>query len=97
MISARNRWLSGEVPTIDERVAYLEGRLEDHNHWLEGRIDGLDKRIDRLDMRMDRLDTRMDRFEGRIDALDAKISRQFMWFVGIQVAMLIAILGAVLR
>ena len=75
------------MPTLDERVAYLEGRLEDHNDWLEGRMDGLDKRIDRLD-------TRMERFEARIDGLDARMSRQFMWYVGIQVAFFIGIISA---
>lgn len=33
----------------------------------------------------------------RIDGLDTKMSRQFIWIVGIQVAMLIAVIGALLR
>ena len=44
--------------TLDERVAYLEGRLGDHS--------------------------------------DA-VAWQFTWLVGIQVAMLVALIGAVLR
>ena len=34
---------------------------------------------------------------GRIDALDQKISQQFIWLMGIQVAVLLAVIGALLR
>jgi hypothetical protein len=34
---------------------------------------------------------------GRIEALDQKVSRQFLWLVGIQVAVLLAVVGALLR
>ena len=37
------------------------------------------------------------RMTARIDGLDVKISRQFTWLVGIQIAVLIAAIGAILR
>jgi len=36
------------------------------------------------------------RLERRMDALDDKMSRQFLWLVGIQITTLVAVVGAVL-
>ena len=47
------------MPTLDERVAYLEGRLEEQNKRFDGlRFDGLDAKFDRLDAKVDRLDAK---------------------------------------
>ena len=35
-------------------------------------------------------------FDRRIDALDQKISKQFIWLVGIQITVLLAIIAALL-
>ena len=85
------------MPTLDERVAYLEGRLEEQNKrfdvkfdGLEAKFDRLDAKVDRLDARVDRLDSKLDgiaqRLDARIDVLDGRASRHFTWLVGIQVA-----------
>jgi len=54
------------VATLDERVAYLEGRVEEHAR----SVDGIS------------------------EALEEKMSRQFMWLVGIQVTTLASVLAA---
>ena len=85
------------MPTLDERVAYLEGRLEEHSANVgAARNDITALRGDVQDVRrqMENLDQRL---TSRMDALDAKVSRHFTWLVGIQVATLIAIVGALLR
>ena len=63
--------------TIEERVAYLEGKVEEHSKSLEDIKDlvisldqKLDRRIDALDQRINHLDQKIDR---RVDALDQKI------------------------
>ena len=101
--------------SLEERIAYLEGKVEEHSRGfgdLTVRIDALGQKVDRfraelsgrigaISARIDVLDQRIDRFRGelsgRIDALDQKMSRQFVWLVGIQVAVLLAIIGALLR
>ena len=119
--------------TIEERVAYLEGKTEEHSKaWvdikdmiihLEGRINAFDAKIDRhreeLSGRIDALDQkfsgRIDSINGRIDALDAKIDRHreelslnirtldqkftkyFLWMIGIQVSIFLAIIATLLR
>ncbi len=72
--------------SIEERVAYLEGRVEEHSRaWkdIAERLDRVEKRIDALDQRLssriDALDQKVDRFReelsSRIDALDGKVER----------------------
>jgi len=89
------------MPTLDERVAYIEGRLEEQSQRFDVRLNGLDAKVDRLDAKVDRLDAKLDgiaqRLDSRIDVLDATASRHFTWLVGIQVAVLIAIVTASLR
>ncbi len=100
--------------TIEARVAYLEGKVEEHSRGfgetrelilqLGQRIDQLGQRIDHVDQKVDRFREELsDRIAGverslnqRIDALDQKVSRQFMWIVGIQVATILAVVGALI-
>ena len=57
----------------------------------------LDQKVDRfreeLSHRIDSLDQRL---TGRIDALDEKFSRYFLWMIGIQITILLAVIGALL-
>ncbi len=93
--------------TLEERVAYLEGKVEEHSRGyaeLREMIIHLDQKIDRfreeLSASIDGLEQKMDRFReelsGRIDALDEKISRYFLWTIGIQITVLLAVIGALL-
>ena len=109
---ARHHFFGVWMPTLDERVAYIEGRLEEQSLRFDVRLDGLDAKVDRLDAKLDRLDSKIDavgqrldakldrigqRLDARIDVLDGRASRHFTWLVGIQVAVLIAIVTALLR
>jgi chromosome segregation ATPase len=114
--------VKGMPESLEERIAYLEGRVEEHNRGfgdLTRRIDALDQKVDRfrlelsaridaLDQKIDRLraelfatreelSARIDHLSRRIDVLDHKQSQQFIWLVGIQIAVLLAVIGALLR
>lgn len=105
--------------TLEERVAYLEGKVEEHSKGLEdlkhliinldqkvdrfreelsSRIDALDQKVGR---RIDALDQKVDIFKeelsSRIDALDQKFSRYFLWLIGIQITILLAIIASLLQ
>jgi uncharacterized coiled-coil protein SlyX len=102
------------VPTVEERVAYLEGKVEEHSRGYAEIRDGLqrlDQRLTFLDQKVDRFreelmganaatNTRIEaldqRLSGRIEALDQKVSKQFIWLVGIQIMVLLAVIGALL-
>ena len=93
--------------TLEERVAYLEGKVEEHSRGygeLREMMIHLDQKVDQfreqLSGRIDALDQKVDRFReelaGRIEALDQKMSRQFIWLVGIQIMVLLAVISALL-
>lgn len=91
------------MSTIEERVACLEGQVSEQSHsMMEVRdaVRHLDQRIDSrfegIDRRFEAIDRRFDTVDRRIDSLDDKVSRQFIWLVGIQVTTLVAIVGALL-
>jgi len=71
--------------TLEERVAYLEGQVQQYPQMF-------------LALREDiaQVSRRVDRIDDRVDRLDDKVSRQFIWLVGIQITSLIAMLGTLL-
>ena len=90
---------------MESRLDFLEGRVEEQSiNWerLFGEIGRLDQKID---LRAETLSTRIEtvrleldkKLESKIDALSDKIDRHFMWLVGIQIAALVAIIGALVR
>lgn len=127
--------------TLEERVAYLEGKVEEHSKGLEdikdliigldqkldrrmdaidqkfdsrtdaldqkfeGRTDALDQKFDnridvlgqKIDSRGDSLDQRVNRFDQRIDHLDQKLSKYFLWIIGIQTTIFISIIATLLK
>ena len=88
---------------VEERVAHLEGQMNELSQGLlelKGTVRHLEQRVDArfdaVDRRFDAFDARFDAVGRRFDALDDKVSRQFVWLVGIIVTTLVAMVGAVL-
>lgn len=71
--------------TLPERVSYLEGKVEEQSQTFSAIRDLLGE-----------INRRIDRLEQRLDALEDRMSRQFLWLVGIQITTLLAVVGAVL-
>lgn len=89
------------MAALEERVAYLEGKVEEHARGMDGMRDAivqLGQRLVHLEERMDRrfeaIDRRFEGVERRLDGLDDKLSRHFVWLVGVQVTTLAAIIAA---
>ena len=92
---------------VEERLAYLEGRVEEHSQMVNGirealgslearmdrRFEAMDRRFEAIDRRFETIDRRFESVDLRLEGLDTKISRHFVWLVGIQVTSLIAIAG----
>jgi hypothetical protein len=53
----------------------------------------MDRRFELVEYRVTTLEQKIDQ---RTDALDTKMSRQFLWLVGLQVTTFVAIVAAVL-
>ncbi len=73
------------MAAVEQRIAYLEGRMNEQAQHVP------DLKADMRDLRTD-----IRRVEGRIDALDEKVSKHFIWLVGMQITTLVAIVGALL-
>lgn len=68
---------------LEERVAHLEGKVDEQSRL------GSDVRE-----RLTQLDQRL---TSRLDSLDQKLSTQCRWLIGIMVAVLLAVIGVLLR
>jgi uncharacterized coiled-coil protein SlyX len=77
--------LKGATPvaTLEERVAYLEGRMVEHSRTVDGIREALaaleqrmDRRFERVDRRFEGVDRRFDALDQRIDALDRKLDHR---------------------
>jgi hypothetical protein len=64
---------------------------------MESRFEHIDARFHALDQKLDLVRSKLGGRRGRIERLDEKVSRQFVWPVGIQIAVLLAVVGALLR
>ena len=81
------------MPSLEERVAYLEGRMENHTNAagdLRSAIGDLREEMGKFG---EEISTLRERMNQQFDALGHKLDRHFTWLVGIQVAVLVAIVG----
>ena len=88
------------MATEERRVAYLEGQVNEQSQALIAIRDALGRFEQRVDHRFNTVDSRFNAVEQRVDArfnaLDAKMSTQFLWIIGVQVTVLVAVLAAML-
>ena len=93
------------MPTIEERIAFVEGRQQDHfaaiddlrttvrDFLAETARQFADIRDEFTKVRAEIRDLRTE-LRGELSAHRAETSRQFTWLVGIQMATLVAMVGA---
>ncbi|MEQ1759964.1 MAG: hypothetical protein ABL986_16735 [Vicinamibacterales bacterium] len=72
-----------------ERVAYLEGQVNEHSNTFSDMRETMRHFENRMDVRFESVDR-------RLEQLDQKMSRQFLWLVGVQMTTLVAMVGALM-
>lgn len=84
------------MPTLEERVAYLEGKSEEHAAAIgEVRLDVRElraemiRRFEHVDRRFEQIDRRFEQIDGRFTHMD----NRFNWSVGLQLATLLAVIA----
>jgi uncharacterized coiled-coil protein SlyX len=96
---------SGSVamPTVEERLSHLEGRVAEQASMfteLRESIRHLEHRMDagfqQIERRFEAIDRRFEAMDAKLTALDQSGSRQFAWLAGMMVTLLIAVVGALL-
>ena len=90
------------MPTVDERVASLEGRVSEQTQMfsvLRDMLAGFERRVearfDANDRRFEAIDRRFETVDRRFESIEDKLSRNLLWTVGIQVTVLVVVIGAV--
>ena len=91
------------MPTLEERVAYLEGRGEEHAAAIaEVRLDVRElraemiRRFEQVDRRFEQIDRRFEQIDKRFEQIDGRFSHmdnRFNWLVGLQFATLLAVIA----
>jgi ABC-type phosphate transport system auxiliary subunit len=98
---------------VQERVAVLEGKVSEMSQAFEARVDrrfeaaqtqaqAFEERVDRrFEAMQTQTQARFDGVDRRLDTIDARLSRQFMWLVGLvittQAAIMTALIAAFLQ
>jgi predicted nucleic acid-binding Zn-ribbon protein len=82
------------MTAIEERVAFLEGRMDEQSHRIDGIREAIASLEQRMDARFEAIDRRFEMIEQKFTLLDAKIDNRFLWLVGTQVTTLVAIVAA---
>jgi len=77
------------VPVIDERVAFIEGRVTEFSLG----IDGLRQQVAAAEQRMDQ---RFAAIDQRFAAIDDKMSRQFYRIIGVQMTTFVVTIATIL-
>ena len=77
------------MATVEHRVAYLEGQVNEQSQAFTAIRDSLGRFEQRVDARFNAIDA-------RFNALETKMSTQFLWIIGVQVTVLVALLAAML-
>lgn len=78
------------MSTIEERLAFFERQGGEHKTM----IAELRRSIDQVEHRMDSLDARLDR---GFERLDTKMSKMFVWLVGLQITTFVGLASMILR
>ena len=79
--------------TLERRLDSFERRMDARCETVDRRFQGLDQRFETIDQRFGTVDRRFVVLEAQLHALDDKMSSQFRWLVGGQVAVLVSIVG----
>jgi tetrahydromethanopterin S-methyltransferase subunit G len=93
--------LRQSISRIDGHVVALDGKVDRFRDELAARIDGLAPRFSALGSRMDALGSRIDALDQKVDRfrgeLARQMTRQFSWLVGIQITVLLVVLGSLIE
>jgi predicted nucleic acid-binding Zn-ribbon protein len=65
------------VPTLEERVAYLEGQVSEHTHTLIEIRDSIRQLDQRVDARFEQVDRRFEQVDRRFEQLERRFDTRF--------------------
>lgn len=89
------------MPNVDERLASLEGRVNEQSQMfamMRDTLAGFERRVearfDAVDRRFEALDRRFETVDRRFETIEAKLSHHLLSTVGVQVTVLVVVIGS---
>ncbi len=76
---------------VDERLTFVETQAREQKVMIDGLREALTGLRGDMNRQFAAVDRRFEAVDRRLDLMDAKISRQFVWLVGVQVMTLAAV------
>jgi hypothetical protein len=99
-LEERVAYLEGQVSEQSHASAKIREAVRSLEHRVDVRFESSDRRLESLEQRMDArfeaVDRRFDTVDRHVASLNEKMASHFLWLVGIQVTILVAIVGALL-
>lgn len=87
------------METVQQRVAFLEGRVTEYSHVIDSVQQGiadLKERFNTVDQRFIGIDQRLATFDQRFLSIEERMSRQFYWILGVQMTTFVATIATIL-
>jgi uncharacterized protein (DUF3084 family) len=84
--------LDGRFEAIDRRFEAVDRRFDA----IDQRFAAIDQRFATIDQRFAAIDRRFHDLEGLIASLDQKLSRQFLWTMGVLTTVFVSVIGTLL-
>lgn len=82
------------MPNVEERLASLDGRMAEQTQLFSMIRDALAALERRMETRFDTIDRRFEVIDRRFETIEAKLSHHLFWTVGIQVTVLVVVIGS---
>ena len=95
------------MSTLEERIGYVEGKVEDHSRAIgdlrdliialdqkvDRRFESLERRFESFDRRFESLDRRFESFDRRFESLEQRFDSKFNRLITIQLMTLVALVA----
>ena len=85
-----------EVRTTEERIAHIEGILEQMNERIRNDEVGLHHLREEMKGEFQGVDAKFQGVEGKIDGLQKEMREQFRWMIGMWLSVILAILATII-
>ena len=90
-------WWGRTVAEFGERVARIEGTVEEQTMRIDDVRDAIKGLNERMDGRFEGVDRRFGSVDRRFDSLERKLDSHFKWLMGVMVAAFGTVAGLILR
>ena len=79
---------SDMMDDIRDALRGFEGRMDQRFEVVDRRFEAVDRKFEVIDRKFEAIDRKFELVDRRFDSLDGKMSRQFLWLVGLSVTTL---------